>query len=153
MSFLIGIVVGIVIAAVVITIAILRDFKDCSLNNDNMKKDSIALSPKHGVNPSVCNCICCGNSYGVALLGKLKGDKEAPKEIYEGLCPDCEGVIKQGGVMIIEVKDGETGDKPYRTGRVVGVSKEFKKRNHINSSICYMEHSHFDKLFSPVEFD
>ena len=42
-----------------------------------MTKNSITLSPKHGVNPSVLCCICCGKDYGVAMLGKLKGDKEA----------------------------------------------------------------------------
>lgn len=43
-----------------------------------MAKDSIKLSPKHGVNPSILHCICCGKDYGIAMLGKLKGDKEAP---------------------------------------------------------------------------
>lgn len=116
------------------------------------KEDNIELSPKYGANPSVCHCICCGKEYGVALLGKLKDDKEAPKDIYSGLCEDCRGVIDKGGVMFIEVKDGETGDNPYRTGRVVGVSKEFKERNHVEHSIMYMEESTFDSLFGAVEF-
>ena len=42
------------------------------------KEGSILLSPKHGANPSVARCICCGKDYGVALLGKLKNDEEAP---------------------------------------------------------------------------
>ena len=116
------------------------------------KEESITLSPKYGVNPSVCHCICCGKVYGVAMLGKLKGDKEAPKDIYDGFCEDCRGVIDKGGVMFIEVKDGETGDNPYRTGRVVGVSKEFKERNHIEVPIMYMEETMFNKLFGNVEF-
>lgn len=53
-----------------------------------MAKDSIKLSPKHGVNPSILHCICCGKDYGIAMLGKLKGDKEAPKDLYQGLCKD-----------------------------------------------------------------
>lgn len=119
-----------------------------------MKKNSIIFSPKHGVNPSILHCICCGKVYGVAMLGRLKGDKEAPKDIYQGLCDDCHGVINKGGVMIIEVKDGETGDNPYRTGRIIGVSKDFKERNHIEHSIMYMEHSPFEELFgSNVKFD
>lgn len=117
------------------------------------KEDSIIVSPKHGVNPSMCHCIVCGKVYGLALLGKLKDDVEAPKDIYEGLCEDCKEVIDKGGVMIIEVKDGETGDNPYRTGRIVGVSKDFKKRNHIESSIMYMEESAFDKIFEGVQFN
>ena len=48
----------------------------------------IRLSEKHGVNPSVMLCFLCGESYGVALLGKHKDehshDAEAPREgVYE----------------------------------------------------------------------
>lgn len=117
-----------------------------------MTKNSITLSPKHGVNPSVLHCICCGKDYGVAMLGKLKGDKEAPRDLYQGLCNDCEGVVKQGGAMIIEVGDGETGNNPYRTGRLVGVSKDFKERNHLENSIMYMKRSLFSKVFGGVNF-
>lgn len=117
-----------------------------------MAKDNIKLSPKYGVNPSVLHCICCGKDYGVAMLGKLRGDNEAPKEIYQGLCNDCEGVIKQGGAMIIEVGDGETGNNPCRTGRLVGVSKDFKERNHLENSIMYMTRSAFTKVFGELNF-
>lgn len=117
-----------------------------------MTKNSITLSPKYGANPSVLRCICCGKDYGVAMLGKLKGDKEAPREIFQGLCNDCEEVVKQGGAMIIEVVDGETGNNPCRTGRLVGVSKDFKERNHIEHSIMYMSRSLFSKVFGEVNF-
>lgn len=117
-----------------------------------MDKDGVILSPKHGVNPSVARCVCCGKDYGVALLGKLKDDAEAPREIYQGLCDTCQGVVDQGGVLIIEVKDGETSDNPYRTGRLVGCSKEFKERNNIEDSIVYMRESVFSKVFGEVEF-
>ena len=114
---------------------------------------SILLSPKHGVNPSVLHCVCCGKDYGVALLGKLKGDKEAPRDIYQGLCDDCKGVIDKGGVMIIEVKNGESSSKnPYRTGRIVGVSKDFKERNYIENPMVYMEESSFNQVFGNVNF-
>ena len=115
-------------------------------------KNSIKLSSKHGVNPSILHCACCGKEYGVAMFGKLKGDAEAPKDVYQGLCADCEAVVKQGGAMIIEVRDGETGDNPYRTGRIVGVSKEFKERSHIDSSFAYMPQSVFSKIFGNVSF-
>lgn len=118
-----------------------------------MEDKGIVVSPKHGVNPSECHCICCGKVYAVALLGKLKDDKEAPRDIYNGLCDDCKGVIDKGGVMFIEVKDGETGSNPYRTGRVVGVSKEFKERNHIEAPIMYMEETTFTELFGNVKFN
>jgi hypothetical protein len=118
-------------------------------------KDSITLSPKHGVNPSVLHCICCGKEYGIAMLGKLKDDAEAPRDIMDGLCEDCQKVIDQGGVMIIEVKDGEgknSPKNPYRTGRIVGCSKQFKERNNITTPMIYMEQSVFNQIFGEVEF-
>lgn len=30
--------------------------------------------------------------------------------------------------MIIEVRDGESGNNPYRTGRIIGITKEAKER-------------------------
>ena len=52
---------------------------------------NIKISEKHGVNPSVEVCFWCGEPMGIALLGKLKGDVEAPREIctsYE-MCDKC----------------------------------------------------------------
>lgn len=112
-----------------------------------MSKKSITLSPKHGVNPSITHCEVCGKEIGIALLGKLKNDAEAPRDIYMGLCDQCQGVIDQDGLIIIEVKDGETGNNPYRTGRIIGVSKDFKERYNIKNYIMYMEQSAFSKLF------
>lgn len=111
------------------------------------KKDTIILSPKHGVNPSITHCECCGKEIGIALMGKLKGDAEAPRDVYMGLCDDCQKVIDQGGVMVIEVKDGEKSPNPYRTGRIVGCSKQFKDRCKIESPIVYMEESMFTQIF------
>ena len=113
-------------------------------------KDSILLSPKHGVNPSITHCECCGKEIGIAMFGKLKEDKEAPKDVFMGLCDDCQKVIDQKGLMIIEVRDGESGNNPYRTGRLVGITKEAKNRifKDINSPICYMEQSMFSKMFN-----
>ena len=95
-------------------------------------------------------CECCGKDYGIALLGRLKGDVEAPRAIYQGFCDDCLAVINQGGVMIVEVKDGE-GEKnpknPYRTGRIVGCPKQYKERNSIETPMIYMEESMFEPIF------
>ena len=118
------------------------------------KKNTIALSPKYGVNPSITHCECCGKEIGIALMGKLKGDVEAPKEIAMGLCEDCQKVVDADGLLVIEVKDGETGPNPYRTGRMVGITKEAKEKllKDPNGNICFMEESLFSKLFSNVEF-
>lgn len=116
------------------------------------KEDIILLSPKHGINPSICHCIACGKEYGLALLGKLKNDGEAPKDIYNGFCEDCQEVIDKGGILIVEVKDGEKVDNPYRTGRIVGLSRQYKERNHLKGPMAYMEESLFSKCFANVEF-
>ena len=111
---------------------------------------SIKLSPKHGVNPSITHCEGCGKEIGIAMFGRLKGDAEAPRDVAMGLCDDCQKVIDQGGVMIVEVADGE-GKKnpknPYRTGRIVGCSKQYKERNNISTPMIYMEYSMFNEIF------
>ena len=120
-----------------------------------MSKDSITLSPKHGVNPSILHCQCCGKEYGIGLAGRLKDDAEAPKDVMYGFCDDCQKVIDQGGVMIVEVKDGEAernSKNPYRTGRIVGLGKNFKERNHIKTPVVYMEQTVFQSLFGDIEF-
>lgn len=120
-----------------------------------MSKDSITLSPKHGLNPSILHCQCCGKEYGIGLAGRLKDDAEAPREVMHGFCNECQSVIDQGGVMIVEVADGE-GERnpknPYRTGRIVGCSKQYKERNNITTPMIYMEQSMFQSIFGEVEF-
>lgn len=117
-----------------------------------MSKGSIKLSPKHGVNPSITHCECCGKELGLALFGKLKGDEQVPKDVYMGLCEDCQKVVDADGLMIIEVRDGESGKNPYRTGRLVGITKEAKERmfKDITYNICYMEQSMFNPMFGEL---
>lgn len=92
-------------------------------------KDLI-VSPKHGLNPSINCCEVCGKELGLMLLGKIRAkdgsdnDIEAPKKIYQGFCDNCQKVIGQDGLLIIEVRDGETGNNPYRTGRIIGITKD-----------------------------
>lgn len=110
------------------------------------RKDYITLSKKHGVNPSITHCFICGKETGIALLGKLKGDAEAPRDIYDGLCDECQKVVDDGNKFVIEIKDGETDTKnPYRTGRYVAVKGEALPQ--YNSSIIYCEHTTFEKMF------
>ena len=114
-----------------------------------MRNKSIRLSEKHGLNPSITHCECCGKETGIALLGHLKGDAEAPRDIYQGLCDDCQKVVSQQGLIVIEVRDGESGSNPYRTGRIIGISKETKERmfKDIKSHACYMQQSMFQSIF------
>lgn len=89
---------------------------------------SIRLSEKHGVNPSLINCFFCGESKGIALMGKLKGDAEAPRSCvmdYEP-CDKCKAMFDQGvlliGVTTTQPSDGrppltaQGGESVYPTG-------------------------------------
>lgn len=113
-------------------------------------KDYITLSPKYGVNPSVLHCFICGKETGVALLGKLKGDTEAPHNISNPneICDDCRKQIVAGNKFFLEVKDNTDHNNPERTGRMVCVRG--KTLPDIKSPINYVEQKLFEKLFVKV---
>lgn len=118
----------------------------------------ITLSKEHGVNPSVETCAICGKEMGVVLFGtsyKENGKTaEAPYKVCLGsICDDCKGVIGNGGIFFIEVRDGESGNNPYRTGRIIAV-KESAVKNILKgyNKVNYVEHSVWEKLFPNVEY-
>jgi len=88
------------------------------------------LSKKHGVNPCIVKCFVCQEDTGeLALLGHLPNDAEAPREAVLNTepCPKCQDHMKQG-VILISVRNGETGNNPYRTGDWVVIKEEALKR-------------------------
>lgn len=90
--------------------------------------NSIRVSEKHGVNPSVLHCPVCARSVGIALLGKLKDDAEAPRAMMDRQpCDECRKMMKDG-IVFISVRDGEKGENPYRTGHLVCVKEEGVRR-------------------------
>lgn len=102
----------------------------------------IRVSDKHGVNPSLEICFWCGESKGVILCGRLKGDAEAPHEMVINLepCDACKKKFAQG-VQLIEVTDdgsrfndneafaikAEGGKTVWPTGRYVVMRPEALK--------------------------
>lgn len=87
--------------------------------------DSIKLSPRYGVNPTIPICFWCGNPKNeVALMGKLGGrkeDLEAPKNVvlnYEP-CNKCKELFS-AGIHVI----GVTPDKPHEN--MFPISKDDK---------------------------
>lgn len=114
-----------------------------------MTKDKgIILSKKHGVNSSIDHCRICGKEIGLVWFGKLKEDAEAPKNICSGnLCDNCKEIIEKQGCIIIEVRDGETGKTPYRTGRLVGIERKVADDLKIECEAAYLEHTNFEKMF------
>lgn len=119
----------------------------------------IRLSKKYGVNPSVETCHICGKEMGVVMFGASYKDEngkpaEAPHKICLGnICDDCKKVIEDGGVFFIEVRDGESGNNPYRTGRIIAV-KESAIKNVLKgyNKVNYVEHNVWEKLFPNVEY-
>lgn len=93
----------------------------------------IILSPKHGVNPVIPICFFCGGKKNeIALLGKLKGDVEAPKNAildYEP-CDKCKEMMSQGVTLIeVEMTPYSENQPPisgnaYPSGRFVVVKPE-----------------------------
>ena len=93
-----------------------------------MGKDSIRLSPKHGVNPSLAVCYYCGEDQGdIILPGKLPNDAEAPRRAvwHKVPCDKCKELMAKG-VMVVRVDEEKRPSRgePYRTGELVVVKDE-----------------------------
>ena len=75
----------------------------------------IKVSPKHGLNPTIPICFWCGKERGeVALLGRLPGDAEAPKNVvldYEP-CECCRAGMARGFTLM------EATSRPNDRGQV-----------------------------------
>lgn len=89
------------------------------------KKDKgVKLSPKYGVNPCIPICCWCGKEKNeIALLGKLKGDAEAPRNAvidYEP-CEECQAKFNLG-VVLIEVTKNQPNDNIMPIQKQDGVS-------------------------------
>lgn len=105
------------------------------IREDKMSKDSITLSPEHGLNPTMPVCYLCGEEKGEIALTGLAGDRAAKKMgrsdgqmpmrccIDKEPCDKCQGYMKQG-IIIIGVEDGESGDNPKRTGHFAVVTED-----------------------------
>ena len=96
---------------------------------------SVKLSPKHGVNPAMARCVWCGKADRIVLLGRLKGDAEAPKDIFFDYepCPKCAAGQAQG-LTIVEVQEEPQGNLPpfqhgvWMTGRWWVIKEEAAQR-------------------------
>lgn len=119
---------------------------------------SILLSPKHGVNPTITVCFFCGKEKNeILLLGKIKGDAEAPHHAIfnQEPCDECKKLMALG-VMLISVKDGSDHENPYRTGKVCVITIETAQKifNNIgNERAAFVEDSVWDKILSTKNID
>lgn len=121
--------------------------------------NSIKLSPKYGVNPSMTTCFWCGETTGIALMGRIGGrnDKEAPKYCFGGYepCDKCKTNTELGTTVIEASKIPLKENQPeiqkgiYPTGRWIVMKKEAAKRCfNIDSSKLFVDNKIFDNLVS-----
>lgn len=100
----------------------------------------IRISEKHGVNPSITICPICDKETGIALLGKLKGDKEAPMRMLSDPCDDCVSKLGDDKIYILAIDDQGYGTK----GIII-------KRSALNIPVkgymTLMKENEFDKVF------
>ena len=96
---------------------------------------SIKVSEKHGVNPSMDVCFWCGEEKGIVLFGKLKGDKEAPRQVctnYEP-CDICRERMESGITLIVASKipngNPEIQQGLYPNGQWFVVTENFITNN------------------------
>lgn len=101
---------------------------------------NIRLSEKYGVNPSIIICPICGKEIGIALLGKLKGDKEAPRKIIEDLCDDCISKLGNDKIYILAINDQGYGTKAI-------IIERSALNIPVKDYITLMKENEFDKVF------
>lgn len=119
-----------------------------------MSKNSILLSPKHGVNPSMQLCFYCGECKGIALMGKLKGDQEAPKECVMDLepCDKCKEKYKDATLVVEVTIEGIDPNRDFKpTGRYVAVKKESIKDEGVKQSpVALCVDNDFKEIFKGI---
>ena len=101
---------------------------------------SIRLSEKHGVNPSITICPVCGKDTGIAILGRLKGDKEAPRKMIGDVCDDCISKLGNDKIYILAIN--------YQGYSMKGIIIERSALNvSIKGYMTFMKENEFDKVF------
>lgn len=100
----------------------------------------IRISEKHGVNPSITICPICGKETGIALLGKLKRDEEAPMRMLSDPCDDCVSKLGNDKIYILAINDQGYSTKAIIIERsVLNIP--------IKGYITLMKENEFDKVF------
>lgn len=109
---------------------------------------SIKLDPVYGLNSSISKCFICGTDTGIIMCGDMKG-KEAPKYSTQPghFCEDCESHLKNDVMFLIEIRDGDTSDDPYRTGKILSILRtSFQKIGGNDLPVMYIEQSALRKI-------
>ena len=102
----------------------------------------ITVSKEHGVNPSLLVCpFCREEEYGLAICGRLPGDKEAPKRMRgDEPCDKCKELMEKGIYLIVhtdaflDVTDDRklSADEVFwgesRTGHTIVITEDCVRR-------------------------
>jgi hypothetical protein len=112
----------------------------------------LTVSKKHGLNPSIVVCILCHKDTGVALLGALPGDAEAPRKILDPFnpyepCPACKEAYLSQGTLLLSV----TEDKKYVGDLMVLKDAAFREcfgEEPPKGKVCFVDKSAFDQLYA-----
>ena len=107
------------------------------------------LHTKYGVNPTIPICFVCGKEKNELVLLGASYKEEAPMKmcLNREPCEECKGLARKG-VVLISVKDKETGDNPFRTGKIIVIKDEAFERifGTIKSRFCFIEDSVLNKI-------
>ena len=110
--------------------------------------NGIRVSEKYGVNPSMQICFFCRKTKGIALLGKLKDDVEAPREVlldYEP-CEECAENFKRGVLLI------EADTQPVSGGQPC-ICKKDGKELYPTGPFCLMAKEAVERIFGITDSD
>ena len=100
----------------------------------------ITLSKKHGLNPSITVCPICGKEEGIALLGHIKGDEEAPRYIQGDICDECKARVADNKCFVISVGEDQ------RLKRYTIVSKDIFTQK-VEDCAVLMKEADFNAVF------
>ena len=105
---------------------------------------NILLSEKHGVNPSITTCFYCGEATGIALMGKLKDDAEAPRECCMSLepCDNCKEKYKDYVLAVEKERD----ESAVPTGRWMAIRKQVIVEEMRNYPVVFMDVQTFNQI-------
>lgn len=124
----------------------------------------LKVSEEHGLNPTIPVCFWCGKDKGeVVLLGKLKGDREAPMKSILDIqpCPECrkkwDEAIDKGGVLMFEYTEQpyeyykDLGEDRVRSlinlHREAGIANDHYPNAVFTGRMLAVKEEAFDKMF------
>ena len=82
----------------------------------------------------------CGKETGIALLGKLKGDKEAPMRMLSDPCDDCVSKLGNDKIYILAINDQGYGIKAI-------IIERSALNIPVKGYMILMKENEFDKVF------